>query len=94
MFGTDGGAVIFLEGPGTHQGLKGSLNPILATLDRPYLYTSTIAFNGNWKEPAAFVRGEKLRLTNADGSKLLARIIDIVGRSLLVEHLRPEEVKS
>ncbi len=89
----NGGAVILPEGTGTLPGLKGRLNPIRDTLDRTYLYASNIAINEGRQQPVAFVPGEKLGLTDADGHELLVRIIDIVGSSALVEYWRPEEVK-
>ncbi len=83
----NGGAVIFPEAKGTLPRLKGRLNPIRDTLDRTYLYASNIAINeGLQQQPVAFVPGEELRLTDADGNELLARIIAIVGRSSLIEY--------
>ena len=93
MFGTDGGAAIFPEGTGTFPGLNGSLNPIRDTLDRTYLYASDITVNEGRQQPVAFVPGEDLRLTDADGTDLLARIIDIVGRSSLVEYYLAHNTK-
>ncbi|MYD30850.1 MAG: DUF4143 domain-containing protein [Nitrospira sp. SB0661_bin_20] len=90
---SNGGAVILPEGTGTLPGLKGRLNPIRDTLDRTCLYASNIAINEGRQQPVAFVPGEKLGLTDADGHELLVRIIDIVGSSALVEYWRPEEVK-
>ena len=83
-----GGAVIIPEGTGTIPGLNGRLNPIRDTRDRTYLYTSNITINEGRQQPVTFVPGEELRLTDADGNKLLTRIIDIVGRSALVEYWR------
>lgn len=82
----NGGAVIFREGTGALPRLKGSLNPIRDTLDRSYLYASNIAINEGRQQPVAFVPGEELQLTDADGNELLVRIIDIVGRSSLIEY--------
>ena len=83
-----GGAVIIPEGTGTIPGLNGRLNPIRDTRDRTYLYASNITINEGRQQPVTFVPGEELRLTDADGNKLLTRIIDIVGRSALVEYWR------
>ena len=79
-------------GTGTLPGLNGRLNPIRDTLDRTYLYAGNIAINEGRQQPVAFVPGEELQLTDADGNELLARIIDIVGRSALVEYWRSEKV--
>ena len=65
---------------------KGSLNPIRDTLDRTYLYASNISINQGQQQPVAFVPGEELQLTDADGNELLVRIIAVVGRSSLIEY--------
>ena len=81
-----GGAVIFPEEDGYLPGLRGRLNPILDTLDRTYLYASNVAINQGRPQPVPFALGEDLRLTDADGNELWARIVAIEGRSALVEH--------
>ena len=86
----DGGAVIFPEATGSLPGLKGRLNPKRDNLDRTYLYASNIAINQGEQPPVHFLPGEDLRLTDADGTEMLVRIVDIVGRSALVEY-RPFE---
>ena len=68
-------------------GLKGSLNPIRDNLDRTYLYASNIAINQGQQQPVHFVLGEDLRLTDVNGIEITARIVEIVGRSALVEYL-------
>ena len=88
-----GGAVIFPEGQGTIPSLAGRLNPIRDKLDRIYMYTTNIAVNDRRREPHSFVPGEDLRLTDADGTERLVRILDIVGRSALVEY-RPRSSES
>ncbi len=82
----DGGAVIFPEATGSLPGLKGRLNPKRDNLDRTYLYASNIAINQGEQPPVHFLPGEDLRLTDADGTEMLVRIVDIVGRSALVEY--------
>ena len=81
-----GGSVIFPEATGSLPGLKGNLNPIRNTHDRTYLYAFNIAINQGMQQPVQFVPGEKLRLTDADGTELTVRIVDIAGRSALVEY--------
>ncbi len=81
-----GGSVIFPEATGHVPGLKGRLNPIRDTHDRTYLYASNIAIDGGKQQPVHFVPGEILHLTDAEGTELSVRIIDIVGRSVLVEY--------
>ncbi len=82
----EGGSVIFSEGTGNLPGLKGRLNPIRDTLDRTYLYASNIAIDAGKQQPVNFIPGEKLQLTDAEGTELCVRIVDIVGRSALVEY--------
>ncbi|MCY3869257.1 MAG: putative DNA binding domain-containing protein [Gemmatimonadetes bacterium] len=82
----EGGAVIFPEATGSLPGLKGRLNPKRDTLDRTYLYASNIAINQGEQQPVHFLPGEDLRLTDADGVEMIIRIVDIIGRSALVEY--------
>ena len=83
---SDGGAVIFPEATGYLPGLKGRLNPKRDTHDRSYLYASNIAINEGQRQPVNFDLGEELCLTDADGKELLVHIVDIIGRSALVEY--------
>ena len=82
----NGGAVIFPEATGSLPGLSGRLNPKRDTLDRTYLYASNIAINKGKQQPVHFMPGEDLRLTDANGRELMVRIVEIVGRSALVEY--------
>ena len=82
----EGGSIIFPEASGHVPGLTGRLNPIRDTLDRTYLYSSNIAINEGLQQPVSFVPGEDLRLTDSDGREKMVRIVDIVGRSALVEY--------
>ena len=81
-----GGAVIFPEAAGCLPGLRGRLNPVFDTLNRTCLYASNIAIDQGRPQPVDFALGEDLRLTDADGNELWARIVAIEGRSALVEH--------
>ena len=83
-----GGSVIFPEATGHIPGLKGRLNPIRDSHDRTYLYASNIAIDEGKQQPVHFLPGEELRLTDAEGTEVRVRIVDIVGRSALVEHFR------
>ena len=89
----EGGSVIFSEATGGLPGLKGRLNPIRDTHNRTYLYASNIAINEGKQQPVHFIPGEDLRLTDAEGTELLVRIVDIVGRSALVEYRPYPEAK-
>lgn len=82
----EGGAVVFPEATGHVPGLRGRLNPILDSHDRSYLYASDIAINEGRQQPVHFVPGEGMRLTDADGREMCVRVVDIVGRSALVEY--------
>ena len=82
----DGGAVIFPEGQGAIPGLTGRLNPIRDTHDRTYVYTTNIAIDDTRKEPHSFVPGEELRMSDANGKQVLVRILEVIGRSALVEY--------
>ena len=84
-----GGSVILPESGGSIPGLRGSINPIRDTRDRTCLYASNIAINGGRQQPVHFLPGEELRLTDSEGGDLCVRIIDIVGRSTLVEYYAP-----
>ena len=81
-----GGSVIFPEATGHLPGLKGRLNPIRDAHDRTYLYASNIAVDEGKQQPVHFIPGEELQLTDTEGTELRVRIVDIVGRSALVEY--------
>ena len=81
-----GGSIMFAEATGHIPGLQGRLNPIRDTHDRTYLYASNIAIEEGKQQPVHFIPGEELQLTDAEGTELRIRIVDIVGRSALVEY--------
>ena len=89
----EGGSVIFPEATGHLPGLNGRLNPIRDTHDRTYLYASNIAIDEGQQQPVHFVPGEEMRLTDAEGTKLCVRIVDIVGRSALIEYFGARRVR-
>ena len=90
----EGGSVIFPEATGHLPGLKGRLNPIRDTHDRMYLYASNIAIDEGKQQPVYFTPGEELQLTDAEGTELRVRIVDIVGRSALVEYFDARRIGS
>lgn len=55
-------------------------------MPRTALYASNIAIEQGRQQPVHFVPGEDLRLTDADGVEMIGRIVEIVGRSALVEY--------
>ena len=81
-----GGSVIFAESTGGLPVVNGRLNPIRDTLDRTYLYASNIAIDQGKQQPVHFSFGQDLRLTDADGREAIIRIVDVVGRSALLEY--------
>lgn len=82
----EGGAVIFPEATGQIPGLTGRLNPKLDSHGRTYLYASNISINQGQQQPVHFILGEELRLTDSSGVEMTVRIVNIVGRSALVEY--------
>lgn len=81
-----GGSVIFPEATGYIPGLAGRLNPKRDTHDRTYLYASNIAIDDGRLQPVSFVPSAELRLTDAHGKEAWVRIVEIAGRSALVEY--------
>ncbi|MXY16077.1 MAG: transcriptional regulator [Acidobacteria bacterium] len=81
-----GGSTIFQKSTGHLPGLKGRLNPIRDTSDRTYLYADNIAVEQGRQQPVSFRLGTRLRLTDAFGVELSVTIVDIIGRSALVEY--------
>ena len=81
-----GGSIIFQEATGHIPGLSGRLNPIRDAHDRTYLYASNISINNGKQQPVHFILGEDLLLTDSNGRNTLVRVVDIVGRSALLEY--------
>ncbi len=81
-----GGAAIFSQSTGHLPGLHGRLNPIRDTSDRTYLYADNIAIDEGRPQPVPFRPGKPIRLTDAHGSELSITIVDILGRSALIEY--------
>lgn len=81
-----GGAAIFPNETGHIPGLIGRLNPIRDTLDRTYLYADNISIEEGRQQPVHFRLGYPLNLTDAFGAQFSVIIVDILGRSALVEY--------
>ncbi len=81
-----GGSVIFSESTGQLPVVSGRLNSIRDSHERTYLYASNIAIERGKQQPVHFAPGEDLRLTDADGREATVRIVDVVGRSALLEY--------
>ena len=82
----EGGSVIFEESTGYLPVVQGRLNPIRDIHDRTYLYATNIAIDQGKPQPVHFALGEDMRLTDADGREAIVRIVDVVGRSALLEY--------
>ena len=82
----EGGSIIFEESTGYLPVVQGRLNPIRDIHDRTYLYATNIAIDQGKQQPVHFALGEDLRLTDADGREAIVRIVDVVGRSALLEY--------
>ena len=81
-----GGSIIFEEAAGRIPGLLGEVRPKRDAFDRTYLFTSNMIIDQGRRQPVYFLLGEELRLTDANGREMIVRIVDIVGRSALVEY--------
>ena len=81
-----GGSIIFKEAAGSIPGLLGEVRPKRDAYDRTYLSTSNMIIDQGRRQPVYFLLGEELRLTDANGQEMMVRIVDIVGRSALVEY--------
>ena len=81
-----GGSAVFLQATGHLPGLRGRLNPIRDTSDRTYLYADNVAIEEGRQQPVPFRLGKAMRLTDAHGAELSVTIVDIVGRSALLEY--------
>ena len=86
-----GGAAIFPQATGHLPGLHGRLNPKRDSSDRTYLYADNIAIEEGRQQPVPFRLGKPMRLTDAFGTEMSVTIVDIIGRSALLEYrpLRP-----
>ena len=86
----NGGSSIFPQSTGHLPGLTGTLNPTRDASDRTYLYADNIAIEEGRQQPVHFLPGKPIRLTDALGVQLSVTVVDILGRSALVEY-RPYE---
>ena len=81
-----GGSAVFPQATGQLPGLRGRLNPKRDSSDRTYLYADNIAIEEGRQQPVPFRLGKAMRLTDARGAELSVTIVDIVGRSALLEY--------
>lgn len=69
-------------------GLKGSLNPILDSSKRTYLYATNIAIDGGMGQPATFKVNIPFELEDADGTVVYATVKHIAGDLSLIQYTR------
>ncbi len=81
-----GGAVLFPQDTGHIPGLRGRLNPQRDAADRLYLYADNIAIEQGRRQPVSFRLGKPMRLTDAFGVEMSVTIVDVFGRSALLEY--------
>jgi len=62
------------------------LNPILDTHGRTYIYADNVAVNQGQQQPVHFALGEPLDMVDSDGNRLEVVVVDIVGRSALLQY--------
>jgi hypothetical protein len=83
-----GGSVIFADGTGSITGLSGSLNPILDTEARTYLYARNIAIDGGKTQPVTFVLNSPMTLEDLDEHRVEIKIVSIIHSSSLIDYRR------
>ena len=81
-----GGSILFPEGTGHIPRLTGRLNPILDPHDRMYLHASNISIDEGKQQPVHFKLNQPLRLTDASGYECIVRIVEMIGKTALLEH--------
>ena len=81
-----GGSLIIEDGTGSLPGLAGSLDPILDSLDRTYLYARGIVVNNGVRQPVHFSLGESLHLADGLGAARRVEFVGIVGQCSLVQY--------
>ncbi|WP_428273690.1 ATP-binding protein [Candidatus Palauibacter sp.] len=93
-----GGGVIFPQGSGDIPGLAGRLTVVggglLAAFAAARMRSERIAVNGEvpgeLQRPVYIRPGEELHLEDAEGSERWVRVLEILGRSVLVEYRREQ----
>lgn len=83
---TAGGSVVFTEATGHVPGLNGRLNPVRDTIGRTQLYADGIAVNEGQQQPVSVAYGEPLDMVDADGNRFEVTIVEVVGRSALLQY--------
>ncbi len=81
-----GGSALIPETWGNIPGLTGRLHPMRDNLGRTYLYTENMAINGECQEVFPFQPDEDMHLADSNGKELMVRVIEVAGKSALVEY--------
>ena len=81
-----GGSAIFPSETGHLPGLTGRLNPVRDSSDRTYLYADNVAIEQGRQQPVHFRLRRPIQLTDAFGVELSVTIVDIIGRTSLLEY--------
>ncbi len=81
-----GGSVVFPEQTGQLPGMAGRLASVLNRLDRIYLHSTSLTIDGGAPQPVYVRLNRALRLTDRNGVEMFARVIEMVGRSALLEY--------
>lgn len=81
-----GGSILFPEGTGHIPRLTGRLNPILDPHDRMYLHARNMSIDEGKQQPVHFKLNQPLRLTDASGYECIVRIVEMIGKTALLEH--------
>jgi hypothetical protein len=79
------GSIICANGIGYVPGLEGRLNPIRDTSNRLYLYADNIAVEGGEPQPVTFELGKPFEVEDKNGQAFDLKVIEIIGRSSLIE---------
>lgn len=82
---------VIMRRTGHIPGLKGSLNPILDSSKRTYLYATNIAVEGGKGQPATFKVNVPFDLEDADGTVVYAVVKHIAGDISLIQYTRKQE---
>ena len=87
----EGGSIVLPEASGPIPGLRGSVDVVRDSHGRIYVYASNLTINDGEQQPVSVFPSDAIILTDSVGTKMKVRIIDIVGRSALIEYTDKRE---
>lgn len=82
----DGGAAIFTGLTGELPGVNGLFRLTRGTQGQIHLAVANVSINDGQPQPVRRSLGEELHLMDSDGRELAMHIVDVVGRSAIVEY--------